>query len=169
MNASPSPLLSEIEEGHSGRPIPSPTLAYFQQRLRNRIFALLLEKFATESKSGLTKAALARRIGRTPDVVNRWLASPSNLTIDTLSDLLIGIAAEELAPSTFSPLKQTPSNYNHFSDLASATQLDSSKARPSLHPRSAVEQLGRKPRSYGGAAAAVAIDQSMNRSSGSAR
>ena len=47
---------------------------------------LLLEKFLEGQKTGLTKAALARRNGKTPGLVNRWLGAPSNLTLDTISD-----------------------------------------------------------------------------------
>ena len=68
MTVSPRPLLTEIAAGHSGAPIPPAKLAYIQQRLRNRMFNFLLEKFLEGQKTGLTKAALARRIGKTPDL-----------------------------------------------------------------------------------------------------
>ena len=70
MTFSQTPILSEIAAGHSGPEIPPSTRAYFQQRLRNRIFNFLLEKFAEAQKDGLTKAILARRIGRTPDIIS---------------------------------------------------------------------------------------------------
>ena len=64
MTVSPRPLLTEIAAGHSGAPIPPAKLAYIQQRLRNRMFNLLLEKFLEGQKTGLTKAALARKSAR---------------------------------------------------------------------------------------------------------
>jgi hypothetical protein len=112
-------LFAEIAAGHHGPEIPVPTRAYFQQRFRNRIFKFILEKFATAQQDGLTQAILARRIGRSPEVVNRWLGMPSNLTVDSISDLVLGIAGEEIHPSSVSPLQQAASNYSHFDDLAS--------------------------------------------------
>jgi hypothetical protein len=113
MNFSQTPIFAEIAAGHSGPEIPSSTRAYFQQRLRNRIFNFLLEKFIVAQRDGLTKAALARRIGKSPEVINRWLGIPSNLTIDSVSDLLLGIAAEEVEPGSSSPLKNAPLHSAH--------------------------------------------------------
>lgn len=90
---SPMPFLSEIV---SGTAIPPGKRAYFQERLRNRLYDLVIDEFRKQQKTGLTQAALAARIGRRPEQVHRWLASPANLTFDTLSDLLLGIAAAEL-------------------------------------------------------------------------
>lgn len=89
-------LLNEIGAGHDGPAIPESKRVYFQERLRGRIFDYLLSCFIREQANGLTKAKLARRIGKAPEVVNRLLAGPSNLTLDSISDLLIGVCAEEL-------------------------------------------------------------------------
>ena len=140
MTQSQNPLLTEVSAGHHGPPIPASTRAYFQQRLRNRMFKLLLERFVAAQSQGLTKAALARRIGKTPDVVNRWLGAPSNLTLDTISDLLIGIAGEEMDPSARSIASQSRSNYSHFAHLASIAAQDavhqSSRRDADLRPQS---------------------------------
>jgi hypothetical protein len=100
-----------------GPPIPSPVRAYFAQRLRLRIFNFILERFIAAQERGLTKAHLSRRIGKTPDLINRWLGAPSNLTIDTISDLLLGISGEELELSSSSPLNHAQHNYSHFNFL----------------------------------------------------
>src|SRR5271166_3750347 len=121
MTFSQTQFFAEIAAGHLGPEIPSSTRAYFQQRLRNRIFNFLLEKFVISQRDGLTKAALARRIGKSPEVINRWLGIPSNLTIDSISDLLLGIAAEELEPGASSPLKAVQHNYSHFEGLRFST------------------------------------------------
>jgi hypothetical protein len=110
-------LLKEIETGHDGPPIPPAKLAYFQERLRGRIFDFILRIFLEEQKNGLTQAKLARRIGRKADVVSRWLGTPSNLTIDTISDLLVGIAAEEPNFSRSSLLRRAPVNYSHLDEV----------------------------------------------------
>ncbi len=112
-------FLSELAAGHDGPRIPAAKLAYFQERLRGRVFEFILGKFLEEQKSGLTQAKLARRIGKTADVINRWLGAPSNLTVDTISDLLIGIGAEELDLSSSQVLNRSPVNYSHLDDVPS--------------------------------------------------
>jgi Helix-turn-helix len=117
MRTSQMQFLNEIKAGHDGAPIPEATRAYFQQRLRNRFFEFILNRFVEQQKHGLTKAKLARRIGKTPDIVNRWLSAPSNLTLDTASDLLLGIKAEELEMGASSLLNRMPVNYNHLAEF----------------------------------------------------
>jgi len=138
--------LAEIAAGHSGPPIPAPKRAYFQQRLRNRVFHFILEKFLSAQSDGLTKAILARRVGKTPDLINRWLGAPSNLTLDTISDLLLGISSEELEPGFSSPFGQTPHNYSHFDDLRSSTWVEKERAKASSpQPTSPLIPLGSRP------------------------
>jgi hypothetical protein len=140
MTFSQTPFLAEIAAGHSGPPIPAPKRAYFQQRLRNRVFNFLLAKFVDAQESGLTKAILARRIGKTPDLINRWLGVPANLTLDTISDLLLGIAGEELELESSSPLTPTTqSNYSYFADLSANNTNVSSSAQRS-QPNSALSE-----------------------------
>ena len=85
-------FLSEIV---SGEPIPLEKLAYFRERLRNKLYSLVLMEFLRQQQeNGLTKADLTRRIKRKPEQVTRWLATPSNWKLDTISDLLLGLGAE---------------------------------------------------------------------------
>src|ERR1700730_16911854 len=88
-------VMNELEAGHNGPEIPEAKRVYFQRRARDRFFDFLREKFEREETNGLTQAKLARRIGKSPEVISRWLNAPSNLTLDSISDLMIGIAAEE--------------------------------------------------------------------------
>jgi hypothetical protein len=104
-------FFSELASGHSGPTIPEAKRVYFQTRLRNRLFDYIVGRFVREQKRGLTKAALARRIGKSPEVINRWLGAPSNLTTDSISDLLLGICAEELSPQSEPLLNQQPRNW----------------------------------------------------------
>jgi hypothetical protein len=117
MSTSQTQFMNEIQAGHDGPPIPESKRIYFQERLRNRFFEFLLNKFVEQQLHGLTKAKLARRIGKTPDVVHRWLSAPSNLTLDTASDLLLGIHAEELEMGTSSLLNRVPVNYSHLDEF----------------------------------------------------
>ena len=76
-------------------PIPPGKLAYFRARLTNLLHEAVLELFIkAESEKGLTRAELARRIGRKPEQVTRWLGSPGNWTLETLSDLLTAMGHE---------------------------------------------------------------------------
>jgi hypothetical protein len=111
MSISQEDFFNELAAGHSGPTIPEAKREYFQTRLRNRLFNFILAKFVAEQERGLTKAKLGRRIGKPPEVINRWLGAPSNLTLDTVSDLLLGISAEELTPQAEALLHQDPRNF----------------------------------------------------------
>src|ERR1044072_8788297 len=89
-------LLNEIAAGHDGPPIPESKRVYFQERFRERLFDFIIMRFNAQKKNGLTKAKLARRIGKSPEVISRWLAAPSNLEADSVSDLMLGVGAEEM-------------------------------------------------------------------------
>jgi|SRR5277367_3119604 len=116
MSASQTPdLFKKI--GVTNDVIPGSERVYFEQRARNRVLNFLLEKFIDAQKDGLTKAELARRIEKTPDVINRWLGAPTNLTIDTICDLLLGICGEELIPDSRSPASQPKENYSLYDEL----------------------------------------------------
>jgi len=108
-------FFSELEAGHHGPPIPEAKRVYFQTRTRNRMFNYILGLFIREQANGLTKAQLARRTGHSPETINRWLGAPSNLTTDSISDLLLGMGAEELTPKSESLLNQSPRNWEHAS------------------------------------------------------
>jgi hypothetical protein len=111
-------VLNELKLGHDGPEIPEAKRVYFRRRLRDRFFDFLLEKFEREEANGLTQAKLSRRIGKPPEVINRWLNAPCNLTLDSASDLLLGIAAEELDLTSSSVLDRAESNYIHLDEFA---------------------------------------------------
>ena len=97
----------------SDEPLPEYALAYYSERLRNRIFSAVLEAFVHESEQGnITKALLARRIGKEPAQVSRWFSGPSNWTLDTISLLLLGIGAE-LDPTVAFFADRAKPNYAH--------------------------------------------------------
>lgn len=114
-------LFSELSAGPNGGEISLPVRAYFEQRFRNKLYQFILDKFITAQNNDLTKAKLARRVGKTPDVVNRWLGAPGNLTADTACVLLLGISGEEIELGSSSPFHTTKANYSHFSELCSMT------------------------------------------------
>ena len=87
--------------------VPVSTLSYFRSRNRHRLYSLVIDNFR---RSDLTQADLARRLGKGPDVVCRWLASPSNWRLDTVSDLLFAISGAEADYSIRFPLEQAARN-----------------------------------------------------------
>ncbi len=90
-------ILSEIEQG---KPISLRTRKYYRRRLQNKFHRLILQAFREqEKKVKLTQKQLADRIDSRPEQVNRWLGIASNLTLSTLSDLLLGIAVDLDDPS----------------------------------------------------------------------
>ena len=92
-------FLSEILDDNEI--IPPGKLAYFRERFRDRLYELVVAEFLKkEAASTLTRAQLARRIGRKPEQITRWLGAPGNWTLETVSDLMLAISKAE--PRIFS-------------------------------------------------------------------
>lgn len=89
-------LLSEARNIEN--PLSKRTIWYFRGRLQNRIYDLVLSEFAKQKEKGLKKSDLARRLGKPREQITRWLGAPNNLTLATLSDLLLAMGCE-LSPS----------------------------------------------------------------------
>jgi DNA-binding phage protein len=69
--------------------------AYYRRRQQNRVFAALAELFAEEAEKGaISKKELAEILGKDPAQITRWLSAPSNLELDTISDILLAMGAE---------------------------------------------------------------------------
>lgn len=86
-------FLSEILSDND--PIPPGKLAFFRERFRDHLYDLVLSEFLKREAGGLTKAAIAKRIGRKPEQITRWLGAPGNWTIETVSDLMLAISKAE--------------------------------------------------------------------------
>ncbi len=94
--------------------IPADKLTYLQERFRNRLYDLVVSEFIKHNSANpeFTQAALARRINSRPEVVNRWLSSPGNWRLDTVSNLLVGICGAELEMSLSRFCDQPARNYH---------------------------------------------------------
>jgi hypothetical protein len=79
--------------------------AYFRRRLRNRLYSLVITEF---ERSGITRAELARRMRRKPEIITRWLSGPGNYKLDTISDLFLAISASELSTDAVVRLNDEP-------------------------------------------------------------
>ncbi len=75
-------------------PISEREIFYHRQRAKNRLFEAITAFFAEEAeRRGVTKRDIAECLGRDPAQITRWLTIPSNLTSDTVSDLLLSLGA----------------------------------------------------------------------------
>ena len=82
-------------------PLSDYARGYLNQRVRNSFYDYIMRRFQEAAEQeGLTKTKLAERLGVTPSRVTRLLGSPSNWTLDTVSELLVGICREELRPTS---------------------------------------------------------------------
>jgi len=70
-------------------------IRFYRRLRRNHVFSKLLayyEKIAEEN--GIKKSDIATMLGKKPSQITRWFAEPANLTLDTISDLLLAMNAE---------------------------------------------------------------------------
>jgi hypothetical protein len=87
MNTSqPMPLITGLL---SDDPLDAVHLGYLRARAQNRAHDCVLQVFLDEAQSrGINKAYIARRLGKRPEVIGRWLTAPGNWVLDTLAELL---------------------------------------------------------------------------------
>jgi DNA-binding phage protein len=74
-------------------PITTGVLAYFRAKLQDELYSMIVRELLT-IKEKLTKTELARRIHKRPEQITRWLSSPGNWTLDTVSDLCLAMDVE---------------------------------------------------------------------------
>jgi hypothetical protein len=97
-------FLSEILED---KPVPEDTLVYFRERLRDRLHSAFLKAFLKRSEEkGLKKKDLAIRIHRTSAQIARWFSTPSNITLDSVSDLMVGLGMD-FDDFPYTPIEET--------------------------------------------------------------
>lgn len=76
-------------------PLSRRVIAYYRRRQQNRIFSQIAQFFAHEAERGkITRKEMAEKLSKDPAQVSRWLSAPSNLTLDTISDILLSMGAE---------------------------------------------------------------------------
>lgn len=89
-------------------------VAYYRQRYQNRVFSKLVAFINEESqRDQITKKEMAERLGKDPGQLSRLLSNPSNLTLDTISDLLLALDAEAEPPDIVRFADRNEPNYMH--------------------------------------------------------
>ena len=116
-----TPVKSEMS---GDDPLSDYALGYLNERVRNSFYDYVLRRFhEAAERDGLTKARLAKRLGIAPARVTRLLGAPGNWTLDTVSELLVGICREELRPLSESYLERTPRNFQSTDLLMSLSAI----------------------------------------------
>lgn len=76
-------------------PIPARIRAYFKERFQQKAFARLAKAFSERAEeTGVTKSGIAILVGRDKAQINRLLAHPSNMTLDTYAELALALNFE---------------------------------------------------------------------------
>jgi len=77
------------------RPLRDRDIFYFRQRNKNRVFEKIITLFVEEAeRRGVNKKQIADLLKKDTGLINRWLSGPNNLTLDTISDILLALGAE---------------------------------------------------------------------------
>lgn len=99
---------------NAAEPKRSRDIHYYRQRYKNRVFETLVEFFNEEAaKRGITRKEIARLLQKDPAQITRWLSSPGNLTLESVSDLLLALDAEA-EPGKIVRFSERPKpNYAH--------------------------------------------------------
>lgn len=98
---------SALSEPHGDEPIDRFTLSYMAGLARDRIHQLVLQAFL---ESGLTKAELARRLGMDKSRLSRILNTSSNITAETLGEVMFAIDGSCPSVDRTWPLRQQAQN-----------------------------------------------------------
>jgi hypothetical protein len=120
MTTSPT---SSLSKPTSDDRISAGTLAYLRARNKARLYEEVLGEF---EKSGLTQSQLARRLGKRPEVVSRFLSAPGNWEIDSISDYVFAMQGGELGYSLEHPLEESARNDvepSWLSDMANSVTV----------------------------------------------
>jgi hypothetical protein len=80
--------------------VPAADLWFFRRVVRRTLYHLVRREFERLEQAGLlNKKKLARRLGKkNASVITRWLGAPSNWTVDTFSDLMVGMGIDPRTP-----------------------------------------------------------------------
>jgi len=83
-----------------GERVPDVTFSYFDSRNRRSQYELVVREF---EESGISRSELATRTGKSPAQISRLLGQPSNMTSDTMSELLFAIRGRVIKYEAIDP------------------------------------------------------------------
>jgi DNA-binding phage protein len=67
-------------------------MGYFHGLSQDEAHELVMEIFLKMAQTdNITRAFLARRLGKSPEQITRWLSAPGNWTLDTFTNLLLAM------------------------------------------------------------------------------
>lgn len=136
-----------MEYSTKNEPKPIRDFAYYQQRFRNRVFMKFVS-FVTEQAQSqhLSQKDIAARARKDPATLSRMLHNPSNLTLDTISDVLLALDAEAEPPEIVMFRDRRPANFIHPL-MAKALNIPPSPMPPTskAQPTSIGEKVFRNP------------------------
>ena len=116
---------TRLSEPTGSEKISIGTLGYVRARHRQRAYDLVIREF---KRSGITRADLARRLGKGQDVISRLLSRPQNWELDTLCDLVFAISGTVPAYGTSFPLSgHTP--------ISNVDQMVKQEPAPPVRPQ----------------------------------
>ena len=79
----------------SDETIPAATIRYYTRRFQHRLHEIVIREIARLVDTGdTTQRKLARRLGKDPAQITRWLGAPGNWTLDTVAQLMVGAAID---------------------------------------------------------------------------
>lgn len=117
MTTSPQTAVASALATPNSERLPAGILAYLSARNRGAVFDYVHQKLREAEGHGMTRKELANRIRKSPTRLSHILGSPGNWTIDTVSELLIGIAGEELVPTSRKLLEQPRRNFDSEAEI----------------------------------------------------
>lgn len=88
--------------------------AMFRRQVHDQILAAFMD-FAEGNRC--SRSTLADNLGLNRSQVTRWLARPSNLRVDTISDLLLTMRYKPKLFAEKLDVHQTPANYVHSNSV----------------------------------------------------
>lgn len=116
---------------------------YFQEGFRSEVHSKLLELFDEANRQGITRATIAKRIKKRPELITRMLSSPSNLECDTISDIALALGCipklnlerikdsiRDIKPNDVHPMTSFCVSVSSKVQISSETSVQPSNARP---------------------------------------
>lgn len=75
--------------------VPMETLVFFRHHIQNVVHDVIAREFHKLAAAGeMNNGRLAHRIRRDAGRVSKWLSWPSNMTLNSISDLMVGLAID---------------------------------------------------------------------------